>query len=119
VLATVTFRNGDTYDIRSRNVLSGALLASAVGDAKHSAAKREVQAALYAEESHQQTEAVLGIGHEDLLTALDEALAAEAEKISAPHVARRTLDIAHADEIARVEVATARRVLQHRHLRVA
>ena len=119
VLATVTFRSGESAEIRARDVMSGALLASAVGDAKHAAAQRELQASLYAAESDKQTESAPGVRHEDLLAALDDALAAEAEKISAPHVARQVLDIPHADEIARVEVATARRVRAHRHLRAA
>lgn len=119
VLATVTFRNGDTREIRARDVISGALLASAVSDAKHAAARREVEAALYAEESDRETEGAVGISYEDLLTALDAALAAELEKISVPHVARRTLDVPHADEIARVEVATPQRVSLHSHLRAA
>jgi proteasome-associated ATPase len=119
LLATVTLRSGDTHEIRARDVLSGALLASAVGAAKHAAAQRELQAALYAEESDKQAEDVLGLRYEDLLTALDDALTAEAQKISAPHVARQTLDIPHADEIARVEVATEHQVRQHRYLRVA
>ena len=119
VLATVTFRSGESHEVRARDLISGALLSSAVGDAKHAAAHREVQAALYAEESDKQTESAVGIRYEDLLTALDDALAAEAEKISAPHVARQVLDVPHADEIARVELATERRVQTHRHLRAA
>ena len=119
VLATVTFRSGESADIRAPDVMSGALLASAVGDAKHAAAQRELDAQLYAEESDKQTESVAGVRHEDLLAALDDALAAEAKKIATPHVARQVLEIAHADEIARVEIATQRRVQPHRHLRVA
>jgi proteasome-associated ATPase len=118
VLATVTLRSGDTREIRARDVLSGALLASAVEQAKHAAAQRELQATRYAAESDKQTEDVAGIRYEDLLTALDQALGAEAEKLAAPHVARRTLDIPRADEIARVDVVPERRKSPERRLRV-
>ena len=118
VLATVTFRSGESYEVRARDVLSGALLASAVSDAKHAAAHREVQAALVADASHVH-ESAPGIRYEDLLTALDDALAAEANKIAAPHVARQVLEIPRAAEIARVDVAPKRRASPHHHLRVA
>ena len=118
-LATVTLRSGETREIFARDVLSGALLASAVGDAKHTAARRELEAALYAEESDKHTEAAVGIAYQDLVAALDDSLTAEAEKISAPQVARQLLEIPHADEIARVEIATHRRARPHDHLRAA
>jgi hypothetical protein len=87
-------------------VLSGALLASAVQRARHAAARRALDRGT-------------GLALEDLLAALDLALEAEARKLLAPHVARRTLDIEEADEIVLVEPPPGRRPRHHRYLRAA
>ncbi|MCP5040852.1 MAG: AAA family ATPase [bacterium] len=116
VIATATLRNGDTHEVRAREILSGAMLATAVQNAKHAAARREVEAH---GDSTDIADEAFGIGSEDLLAALDEAIVAEAQKISVPHVARRVLDIPNADEIVRVDVAPDRTSPRHRYLRVA
>ncbi len=105
-IATATFQDGSTQEIRPADVLSGALLASAVGRAKHAAAYRHLDGGT-------------GIATEDLLEALDEALTAEARKLERPHVAVQTLDIPRADEIVRMQVAPERRLRRHRYLRAA
>lgn len=106
VIATVTLRNSDRHDIRASHVLSGALLASAVERAKHTAA-------------HRSLELGGGITSEDVLNALDEALTSEARKLNAPHVAQRVLDVPYAEHIVRVELPPERRLRRHRYLRVA
>lgn len=113
-IATVTLRSGERRDVYASDLLSGALLASAAQRAKHVAARRELDARALDPGAE-----VGGLELADLLGALDDALAAEAEKISAPHAARQVLDFVDADEIAHVEVAPERRLARHRHLRVA
>lgn len=104
-IATVTLVHGARREIRTADVLSGALLASAVERAKHAAAER-----------HLRGEG--GVAVEDVLGALDDALAAEAEKLASPIAARRILDFREAEEITHVELP-ARRPRRYRHLRAA
>ena len=99
-------RNSDRYEIKASHVLSGALLASAVERAKHAAAFRSLECGG-------------GITSEDVLSALDEALSAEAHKLEAPHVARQMLDLPGAEEIVHVELPPGRKLRRHRYLRAA
>jgi proteasome-associated ATPase len=117
-VATVTLRGGDSHEIRARHLLSGALLASAVERAKHSAAQRELESVAAATEMGDEGEEH-GLRFEDLFLALDHAIAAEAKKLSAPHVARQMLEIPRAEEIVRVELTVESRIVRHRYLRVA
>jgi SpoVK/Ycf46/Vps4 family AAA+-type ATPase len=106
-LATATLADGQQHEITARDVLSGALLASAVEQAKHVAAHRRI---------------VHGDGRirlEDLIDAVDAALEAEAGKLTAPLAARRVLEIPHADEIVRVERPRGQRIRRHRTVRAA
>ncbi len=105
-LATVTLTSGEQQELRPPHVLCGALLASAAQRAKYAAASREVEGE------------ATGLGALDLLEALEEALDSEAEKLRAPHVARRLLGIPRAEEIVRVELAR-RPVPRHRFVRAA
>ncbi len=105
-LATVTLRNSACREVMPAAVLSGALLASAAQRARHAAA-------------HRSLEGGTGLTLADLLGALDEALDAEARKLSTPEAARRILDVEGAEEIVRVELAELRRPRPHRYLRVA
>lgn len=105
-LATVTLRNSARHEVLPPAVLSGALLASAVRRARHAAAYRSLEGGT-------------GITLADLLTALDQALDAEARKLATPQAARRLLDIDGADEITLVELPAQRRIRQHRYLRAA
>jgi proteasome-associated ATPase len=102
VLARATLGDGSAFEIRPRDVVSGAMLASAVGRAKHAAAQRSLRA-------------TTGLAAEDLLEALDEALDAEARRLCSPRVAARALDHPRAAEIVRVELAPERRLRRHRH----
>lgn len=104
MLGTVTLTNGERHEVAAPAVMSGALIASAVERAKHAAAAR-----------HTETDGGLTI--EDLLAALDQALAAEVDKLRAPHAARRLLDFPGAEEIVRVEIPVRRRPRRHRYLR--
>ncbi len=106
-LAQVTLANGDRHEVAARDVVTGALLSSAVERAKHAAAAREA-----APEDD-------GLTLEDVLGALDDALEAEQEKLRSPAAARRLLDIPRADEILRVELAPRRRPRRYRYLRAA
>jgi proteasome-associated ATPase len=105
-VAHVTYTNGDKREIAAADVLSGALLASAVERAKHVAARRDL-------------EGDRGIRAEDLFAAVDQALAAEARKLSAKLHARQVLDDPRADDIVHVEVPRERRIPRHRYMRVA
>lgn len=105
-VAQVTYTNGDKREIAAAEVLSGALLASAVERAKHVAAQREL-------------EDNGGIRAEDLFAAVDEALAAETRKLSARLHARQVLDDPRADDIVHVEVPRERRIPRHRYMRAA
>jgi proteasome-associated ATPase len=105
-LATVTFDDGAQREVVAGDVLNGALIASTVGRAKHTAAYRHLEGGS-------------GITVEDVLGALDEALTSEAHKLDAVHVARETLDFPGAERIVRVEVARSRRVRRHRYVRAA
>jgi len=106
-LATATLADSEQREINASDVLSGALLASAVEKAKHVAAYRRIDR---------------GDGQitlEDLIDAVDEALEAEAGKLSAPLAARRILEIPRADEIVRMERPRGRRIRRHRTVRAA
>jgi proteasome-associated ATPase len=105
-LATVTFDDGGQREVVARDVLSGALIASAVGRAKYAAAYRHLEGGS-------------GITVEDMLEALGEALTSEARKLDAVHVARETLDFPGAERIVRIELARSRRVRRHRYVRAA
>ncbi len=101
----MTFADGQVLEIRAHHVLSGAMLASSVTRAKLSAAGRHLGG-------------TPGLELDDLLAAFDEALCAEASKISAPQVARQTLSIPRAEEIVRVEIPPERQK-GRRYLRAA
>jgi proteasome-associated ATPase len=96
-IVRVTFADGVQEDVRAPQMLSGALLASSVERAKKAAAHRDLEGGA-------------GLGVEDVIFALDQALAAEARKVSAVAVARRTLSLPRANEIARVEVPAERQL---------
>ncbi len=102
-IATVTLVSGDRIPVVPRHVMSGALIASAVQRAKHVAAARP-------REPHD------GIALEDVLDAFDDAVLAEAQKLHAPHAARRILNVPGAQEIIRVDLPT-RPPARHRYLR--
>jgi proteasome-associated ATPase len=104
-LAKVTFANGQQREVAAREVVTGALLSSAVERAKHAAAARH-------------TGPGDGLTLEDVLEALDDALEAEKEKLRGPLAARRLLDVPDVETIVRVEVAPRRR-RRHRYLRAA
>jgi proteasome-associated ATPase len=105
-IANATLADGSRREISARDVLSGALIASAVEAAKHAAAHRHLQGGD-------------GLGAEDVLEALDVAITSEASKLCGPNVARQVLDIPGAQEIVRVELAPARSLRRHRYLRAA
>jgi proteasome-associated ATPase len=104
-LAKVTFADGQQRDVAAREVVTGALLSSAVERAKHAAATRH-------------TGPDDGLMLEDMLEALDDALEAEKEKLRSPHAARQLLDVPEVETIVRVELAPRRR-RRHRYLRAA
>jgi proteasome-associated ATPase len=104
-LAKITFGNGQQRDVAAREVVTGALLSSAIERAKHAAAARH-------------TEPDDGLTLEDVLEALDDALEAEKEKLRSPLAARRLLDVPEVETIVGVEVAPRRR-RRHRYLRAA
>ena len=106
VVVHVTFVDGAQEAVRAPQLLSGALLASSVERAKKAAAQRELEGGNR-----------LGTG--DVTLALDQALAAEARKLSAVPVARRTLSLPRANEITRVEVPPERHVGAFSRLRAA
>jgi proteasome-associated ATPase len=106
VLARATLGDGTGFEIRARDVVSGAMLASAVERAKHVAAQRVLGGGP-------------GLAPEDLLAALDEALDGEALRLGSEHAARRALDHPDARRIARVTVAPERRLHPHRYARFA
>jgi proteasome-associated ATPase len=102
----LTFSDGASQEVRARDVVSGALLASSVRDAKKSAAARQLQ----------QGPALQGA---DVVDALDRALCAEARKLSSVAVARRSLSIPRANEIVSVEVPAERGISATARLRAA
>jgi len=102
-VARLVLLDSSEREIRAPDVISGALLAGAVERAKKAAARREL-------------EGPSGLSLDDLLDALDEGLASEAAKLSAPHVARQALAM---PEIARVEIAPERSRRARRSLRAA
>jgi proteasome-associated ATPase len=112
-LATVTLASSERRAIRAPDVVSGALIASAVESAKRAAAVRHLVAGRTAAGEP------VDLGLEDLLDALDGALAAEVEKLRTPLAARRMLDFRGAEEIVRVDVPTDRPPSRHRYLRAA
>jgi proteasome-associated ATPase len=105
-LVRVTFPDGAKQDVRARDVVSGALLASSVREAKKLAAIRQL---------HQGP----GLCEADVVDALDQALGAEARKLSSVAVARRSLSLPRANEIVGVEVPTERSIGATAPLRVA
>ncbi len=105
-IVAVTFPDGAKQDVRARDVVSGALLASSVREAKKTAAIRQRQGGA-------------GLHEADVVEALDRALVAEARKLSAVVVARRSLSIPRAHEIVSVEVPAERRVSTSAQLRAA
>jgi proteasome-associated ATPase len=105
VLARATLADGASLEIRARDVVSGAMLASAVERAKHAAARRSLEGGP-------------GLAAEDLLAALDAALDGEARRLGSEHAARRTLDHPEARRIARVQVAPERQIPFHRYARL-
>ena len=107
-IASATLRSGAQQVIRASHLLSGALLASAVERSKEIAAAREVE-----------REGSGGIRVDDLLSALDQSIAAEARKISVPHVARQMLDLPGHDEIALVALNLEPTTPRHRFMRAA
>lgn len=102
----LTFADGTRQDVRARDVVSGALLASSVREAKKVAATRQLEEGP-------------GLGEADVVDALDRALDAEARKLSALAVARRSLSLARANEITGVELPTERSVGATARLRAA
>jgi proteasome-associated ATPase len=106
-LATATLADSRQREITASDVLSGALLASAVESAKHVAAHRRI------------VDGDGAITLEDLIDSVDAALEAEAGKLTAPLAARRVLEIPHADEIVRVERPPGRSARRHRTVRAA
>jgi len=106
LLATATLADGSQVEVQPRDVMSGALIASTIERAKHAAA-------------HRHLEGGAGITLEDVLGSLDQALTSAARQISAPQVARQSLDFPRADEIVRMELAPERRMRRHRYLRAA
>jgi proteasome-associated ATPase len=103
-LATLTFAGGEQQEVPAAAVLSGALLASAAASARRRAARRELEGGG-------------GLSLEEVLCALDEALAAEAAKLASPPVARQMLELPRAREITRVELRQRRGLPRHRVLR--
>ena len=84
----------------------GSPLASSVREAKKVAALRELEHGP-------------GLQEADVVDALDRALCAEARKLSAVAVARRSLSLPRANEIVSVEVPAERRVGATAQLRAA
>jgi proteasome ATPase len=105
-VARLTFTDGAKQDVRARDVVSGALLASSVREAKKAAATRQLEHGP-------------GLCEEDVVDALDRALCAEARKLSAVAVARRSLSLPRANEIVGVEIPTERSVGATAQLRAA
>ena len=106
VLVNATLADSEQREVRAPDVLSGALLASSVEAAKHAAAWRHVQ------------DGAPGLGLDDLIDALAEALLAEARKLESAAVARETLAFPGANEIVHVTPA-ADRLRRPRVLRAA
>jgi len=102
----LTFADGSQHELRARDLVSGALLASSVERAKKSAAARELVGGA-------------GLHPDDVVDALDQALAAEARKLSDVHVARRALQLPRAGEITRIDVPIERQVGGLTRLRAA
>jgi proteasome-associated ATPase len=105
-IATVTLATGTRREVTAPEVMNGALIASAVERAKHLAAERH----LHGED---------GVRLEDVLGAIDQALAAEAHKLNNPAAARRNLDFPGAEDIMRVDLPAHRRPRRYRYLRAA
>lgn len=104
-VAKVTFASGQQRNVEARDLVTGALLSSAIERAKHAAARR-----------HSGPDD--GLTLEDVLGALEDALEAEKEKLRSPLAARRLLDVPDLETIVRVEL-TPRRRRRHRYLRAA
>jgi len=108
LLATAVLTTSEPREIWPADVMSGALVAGAVKKAKQRVAMRRVR-----------SDGSLGLQVEDILTALDDALLGEVDKLRTPVAARRNLDFADADQIARIELPEGRRSPRHRYLRAA
>jgi proteasome ATPase len=102
----VTYPDGAKQDVRARDVVSGALLASSVREAKKAAALRQLDHAP-------------SLCEADVIEALDRSLGAEARKLSAVVVARRSLSLPRANEIVGVEVPAERSIGAAAQLRAA
>lgn len=102
----ITFSDGTKQDVRARDVVSGALLAGSVREAKKVAATRQLNEGA-------------GLSEADVIDALDQSLCAEARKLSAVVVARRSLSLPRASEIVGVELPTERSVGAVARLRAA
>lgn len=107
-LATVVLNNAERIEVLPRDLVSGAFLAGVAKRACRAAASRRV---LDAGSS--------GVSEEDVLWAIDTALAAETDKIRRPEAARRILEIDDADQIVRVEIAHVHEPAMHRFLTAA
>jgi proteasome-associated ATPase len=105
-LVRVTFPDGAKQDVRARDVVSGALLASSVREAKKAAALRQLHHGP-------------GLREADVIEALDRALGAEARKLSSVVVARRALSLPRAHEIVGVELPAERSIGSAAQLRAA
>jgi SpoVK/Ycf46/Vps4 family AAA+-type ATPase len=108
VLATAVLGNAERREITARHLVSGALIKTAVDQAKRKAAIRGVRDG-----------SSCGVRIADVLDAVDDALAGEVAKLKSVRSARRTLDFEDADQIARVEVPKRKRTPRHRYLSAA
>jgi hypothetical protein len=107
-LATAVLANAERREISARDVVSGALLKTVADQARRTAALRSIR--------HPAGDGVLV---EDVLDAVDDALAAESAKLKSPPAARRLLDFHDADQIVRVEPPLRKRTPRHRFLTAA
>jgi proteasome-associated ATPase len=106
-LATLTYRDGKRRPLRPRDLVSGAFLAKVARAAVERACLREVEGG------------VAGVGAEDLLESLADALDGAA-RVLTPHNCRRHLDDLPQDvDVVRVELAERRPRRPHRYLHVA
>lgn len=106
-LATLTFRDGKRRPLRPRDLVSGAFIAKVARAAVERACLREVE------------EGAAGVGADDLLESLAEALDGAA-RVLTPHNCRKHLDDLPQDvDVVRVEFAAPRPRRVHRYLDVA
>ena len=90
------------------DVLSGALLDGAVVQARRAAAERRIAG-----------DETTGVTEEDVLCALDSAIAGEVVKLRKPQAAGRILDVADGERIVRVDIEERPRPSTHRFMRAA